>query len=157
MDDIEKLSLQSGPSHLREFCLRKSEADQVTETQRNSFSSAIRLIPIGRSRGGEIPRWPARPESNDPTQWLFHGRPEESTAPLQVAVARLLGYRWPAELDDKMRLSKRARTLVKRCEELAKFAADDGIVCIPSVRGKEPAAIGSKRCCRAPVSARKGA
>jgi hypothetical protein len=80
------------------------------------------------------------PESDDPTQWLFHGRPEESTAPLQVAVARLLGYRWPAELDAKMRPSKRARALVKRCDELAKFGDDDGIVCIPSVRGEEPAA-----------------
>jgi len=80
------------------------------------------------------------PESDGPTQWLFHGRPEESTAPLQVAVARLLGYRWPAELDDKMRLSKRARTLVERCDELLKFADDEGIVCIPSVRGEEPAA-----------------
>ena len=80
------------------------------------------------------------PESNDPTQWLCHGRPEESTAPLQVAVARLLGYRWPAELDDKMRLSKRARALVKQCDELVGFADHDGIVCIPSVRGEEPAA-----------------
>ena len=80
------------------------------------------------------------PESNDPTQWLFHGRPEESTAPLHVAVSRLLGYRWPAELEDEMRLSKQARVLVTRCEELAKFADDDGIVCIPAVRGEEPAA-----------------
>ena len=87
------------------------------------------------------------PESNDPRQWLFHGRPEESTGPLQVAVARLLGYRWPGELDDKsegpqggMRLSKRARALVAKCGELAKFADGDGIVCIPSVRGEEPAA-----------------
>jgi hypothetical protein len=80
------------------------------------------------------------PESNDPTQWLFHGRPEESTSPLQVAVARLLGYRWPAELDENMRLSTKARELVKRCGELAKFMDDDGIVCIPSIRGEEPAA-----------------
>ena len=80
------------------------------------------------------------PESDDPTQWLFHGRPEESTAPLQVAVARLLGRRWPAELDDEMRLSKRARALVKRCEALLKFVDDDGIVCVPSVRGEAPAA-----------------
>jgi len=80
------------------------------------------------------------PESDDPTIWLFHGRPEESTAPLQVAVARLLGYRWPAELDDKMRLSKRARDLVKQCGELSKFADNDGIVCIPAVRGEDPAA-----------------
>jgi hypothetical protein len=80
------------------------------------------------------------PESDDPTQWLFHGWPGDSTAPFQVAVARLMGYRWPAELDGKMRLSKRARALVKRCEELAKFADDDGIVCISSIRGEEPAA-----------------
>jgi hypothetical protein len=56
-----------------------------------------------------------------------------------VAVARLLGYRWPAELDDKMHLSKRARALVKRCEELSKFGDNEGIVGIPSVRGEEPA------------------
>ncbi len=79
------------------------------------------------------------PESDDPTQWLFHGRPEASTAPLQVAVARLLGYRWPAELDAEMRLSARARELVRRCDELREFADNDGIVCIPAVRTKLPA------------------
>lgn len=80
------------------------------------------------------------PESDNPTQWLFHGQPEESIAPLQVAVARLLGYRWPAELDDKMRLSKRAQTLIQKCGELAKFVDNDGIVCIPAIRGESPAA-----------------
>ena len=38
-------------------------------------------------------------ESSDPTQWLFHGHPQTATDPLQVAVARLAGYRWPAETD----------------------------------------------------------
>ncbi len=79
------------------------------------------------------------PESDDPTQWLFHGRPEQSTSPLQVAVSRLLGYKWPAELDSEMRLSERARDLVARCSELDEFVDDDGIVCIPSVRGEDPA------------------
>jgi hypothetical protein len=65
------------------------------------------------------------PSSNDPTQWLFEGRPEASSAPLQVAVARLLGYRWPehAESDD-----------------LNEFADADGIACLPSVAGEPPAA-----------------
>ncbi len=82
------------------------------------------------------------PESDDPTQWLFHGHLYEAgeDAMLQVAVARLLGYRWPAELDPDMRLSERARELADECEELVKFADKDGIVCIPSVRGEEPAA-----------------
>ncbi|MBF0409658.1 MAG: N-6 DNA methylase [Candidatus Riflebacteria bacterium] len=34
--------------------------------------------------------------SNDPTQWIFHGNPAKSDEPLQVAVAELLGYNWPA-------------------------------------------------------------
>jgi len=82
------------------------------------------------------------PESDYPTQWLFHGRPDEARegTELQVAVARLLGYRWLAELDDKMCLSKRARALVKKCGELAKFADGDGIVCIPPVGGEPSAA-----------------
>ncbi|ACU89424.1 Eco57I restriction-modification methylase domain-containing protein [Desulfomicrobium baculatum] len=79
------------------------------------------------------------PESDDPTQWLFHGRPENSFAPLQVAVARLLGYRWPAELDANMRLSNRASKLANSCAELGHFADSDGIVCIPPVRGEAPA------------------
>jgi len=81
------------------------------------------------------------PDSDDPTQWVFPGRPDEAQegTELQVGVARLLGYRWPAELDDMMRLSKRARAMVKKCGELAKFADNDGIVCIPALRGEEPA------------------
>ena len=35
--------------------------------------------------------------SYDPTQWVFAGRPEQSNAALQVAIARLLGYRWPEQ------------------------------------------------------------
>lgn len=90
------------------------------------------------SNNGGLPE----PESDAPSQWLFHGRPDEAQegAELQVAVARLLGYRWPAELDDKMQLSKRAQALVAKCGELAKFGDNDGIVCIPAVRGEEPAA-----------------
>ncbi len=79
------------------------------------------------------------PESNDPTQWVFHGRPEDSSTPLHVGVARLLGYCWPAEIDKGMRLSERARNLVNSCNELSRYIDDDGIVCISSVRGEEPA------------------
>ena len=55
------------------------------------------------------------PYSDDPTQWIFHGHPcgsviwdeaakwtaigpkRTDATVLQTAVARLLGYRWPAE------------------------------------------------------------
>lgn len=80
-----------------------------------------------------------KPYTNDPTQWIFHGHPSKSADPLQVAIARLLGYRWPAELDDEMELSDEAKALVEETEGLLSFADKDGIVCIPSVRGEAPA------------------
>ncbi|MCG9093544.1 Eco57I restriction-modification methylase domain-containing protein [Laribacter hongkongensis] len=79
------------------------------------------------------------PQTNSPTQWLFHGHPQPATDPLQVAVARLAGYRWPAETDESMELADEARTWIARCEALTEHIDDDGIVCLPSVRG-EPAA-----------------
>jgi hypothetical protein len=81
-----------------------------------------------------------KPYSPDPTQWLFHGHPADSTAPLQVAVARLLGYRWPAESDRTMELSDEARAWVARSAALLPFADKDGIVCLPPVRGELAAA-----------------
>jgi hypothetical protein len=80
-----------------------------------------------------------KPYSDAPTQWLFHGHPCPSPEPLQVAVARLVGYRWPAEIDASMELSDEARGWIDRCEALLGHADADGIVCLPSVRG-EPAA-----------------
>ena len=65
------------------------------------------------------------PWSDDPTQWLFEGRPEVSTAPLQVAVARLVGYRWPNQAES---------------DDLDGFDDADGIVCLPAVAGEPPAA-----------------
>jgi len=99
-----------------------------------------------------------KPYTDDPTQWIFHGHPcgsviwsEETkwtafgalrtdSSVLQVAVARLLGYRWPAELDPKMELSDESRTLVAKCDELLSFADKDGIVSIPAHRGEPSAA-----------------
>ena len=65
------------------------------------------------------------PWSNEPTQWLFGGRPEVSTAPLQVAVALLSGYRWPEQAES---------------DDVEPFTDTDGIVCLPSVAGEAPAA-----------------
>ena len=64
---------------------------------------------------------------------------QDAAATLQVAVARLLGYRWPAESDLQMRLSKRARDLVKRCEELTALPTPTAsLAFLPC--GEEPAA-----------------
>ncbi len=169
-----------------------------------------------------------KPYSDDPTQWIFHGHPcgsviwnEETkilengplrtdASVLQVAVARLLGYRWPAEIaltpdpspsgrgencvipdlspggrgenrlmsdpsrktigenrvipdpspkgrgenhvplplgeggrrpgEGEMELADEQRAWVTKCDALLKYVDEDGIVCISSVRGEEPAA-----------------
>jgi hypothetical protein len=72
--------------------------------------------------------------SDDPTQWLFHGDLKFSTAPLQVAVARLVGYAWPVEFDGEKDQPNDDRKTV-----LASHLDKDGIVCIPPV-GREASA-----------------
>ena len=72
-------------------------------------------------------RWPdglPEPHSDDPTQWLFDGGPAESTSPLHVAVARLLGYRWPQQDVDG----------------LSHLAIPDGMLPLSPASGQEPAA-----------------
>ncbi len=64
------------------------------------------------------------PHSDDPTQWLFKGNVVGSEAPLQVAVARLLGYRWPDQEPD----------------DLDELADSDGLVSLVSVSGERPGA-----------------
>jgi hypothetical protein len=81
-----------------------------------------------------------KPYSDEPTQWLFHGHPKPATDPLQVAIARLLGYQWPAETDADMELADEARAWIAESAKLASLADDDGIACIPPVRGEKPAA-----------------
>jgi hypothetical protein len=122
------------------FCRKETYNEAVRKIdQSQKVRGALLRVPFERHHDPTDVNAIPDPESNDPTQWLFHGRPEYSTAPLQVAVARLLGYRWPAELDAEMHLSQQARDLIARCSDLDEFIDDDGIVCIPSVRGEDPA------------------
>lgn len=81
-----------------------------------------------------------KPYSDDSTQWIFHGHPQPSTEPLQVAVARLLGYHWPAESDTEMELSDKSRDWIARSAALNALSDDDGIVCLSPLRGEKAAA-----------------
>jgi hypothetical protein len=110
----------------------------------------------------QYPNGLPQPYTNDPTQWIFHGHPcgsviwheqDKKTAMgelrkddtvLQTALARLLGYQWPAELDrssdEPMALADEQRQWVKACKSLNALMDDDGIACIPAIRGEKPAA-----------------
>ncbi|HVB82655.1 MAG TPA: N-6 DNA methylase [Candidatus Binataceae bacterium] len=76
-----------------------------------------------------------RPHSNDPTQWLFNGYPNGAEQPLQVAVARLLGYRWPRQTGS----SFMDCPPITEPDGLEGLAVADGIICLTAVMGAEPA------------------
>lgn len=146
------------------FCSSPSYSIEVRKiTQALKVRGDLIKIPFDLEHWTKIaqkkyPQGLPKPYSNDPTQWIFHGHPcgsviwnEEKKQTtqgslrtddtvLQVAVARLLGYRWPAELDEEMELADEQREWVKRCDSLLPFIDEDGIVCIAPVRGEASAA-----------------
>lgn len=75
------------------------------------------------------------PQALDPTQWIFGGHPRGASNPLQVAVARLVGYRWP-----RQRQATFLDFSALGPDGLEPHADDDGIVCLPSLRGEATAA-----------------
>lgn len=97
--------------------------------QRINFNSGtVAKIPFDLGHWTKVAaeRYPdglPKPKSDDPTQWLFRGTIAGSEAPLHVALARLLGYRWPDQSPDA----------------LDTHADPDGIVCLPPVAGDAPA------------------
>lgn len=139
-----------------------SEAARKLDQKLNVTAATITKVPFDLAHWTQVaaeqyPNGLPQPYTNDPTQWTFHGHPcgaviWDDTAKwtahgplraddtvLHIAVARLLGYRWPAELDAEMELAAEQREWANRCEALLPFADSDGIVCIPAVRGEAPA------------------
>ncbi len=139
-----------------------NETVRKVDQSRKVTNATLVKVPFDIERWTQVARerFPyglPKPYSNDPTQWIFHGHPvcsvvwdenskqtihgrlrSDSTV-LQTAVARLIGYRWPAEQDSSITLDDKQRELVVRCTELHQFEDEDGIVCIPSVRGENAA------------------
>ena len=131
---------------LTAYCLSEEYAIEVRKIDQQLKLTTATLLKVpfdiekwAKVAARQFPNGLPKPYSDDPAQWIFHGHPTKAEESLQVSIARLLGYRWPAEMDDKMELSDEARELVKRCESLLPFADEDGIVCIPSVSGEKNA------------------
>ncbi|MBI3372700.1 MAG: SAM-dependent methyltransferase [Betaproteobacteria bacterium] len=73
-------------------------------------------------------------ESTDPTQWILTGHPKDSVAPLHVAAARLLGFRWPRQTGS---LFSQCPALME--DGLERHADHDGIVTVSPVKGEQSA------------------
>lgn len=78
------------------------------------------------------------PDTDDPTQWFFHGSPTSGSALLLVGVALLLGYVWPTAVRE-VAVSPRAGELIRRSISSGALADIDGIVCIAALKGEAPA------------------
>jgi hypothetical protein len=83
----------------------------------------------------KFPQGLPKPYSRDPTQWLFSGHSSDTDAPLQVAVCRMLGYRWPRQTGSSF-----ADAPALPDDGLERHGDRDGIVALNPVKGEQPAA-----------------
>ena len=119
-----------------EFASAIRALDQALSVTESTF----RVVPFDRDRwralaADRYPNGLPNPASASPTQWLFSGHPVGSDAPLHVAVARALRYRWPRQNGSSF-----TDCPALDPDDLDTHADDDGIVCLPSLRGEAPAA-----------------
>ena len=75
-----------------------------------------------------------KPFSSDATQWLFDGHPAGADEPLHVAVARLVGYKWPRQTGSSF-----PDCPALGPDGLEPLSDEDGIVCLAPVRGEASA------------------
>jgi hypothetical protein len=127
-DDVEALWAYAASGELATAARALDQAIKVTSA---TFTKIGFDAAEWKERAAELPV----PKSNEPTQWLFAGHPLASSAPLHVAVARLLGYRWPRQTGSSFMDCPAVGT-----DGLESYADDDGIVCLQSLRGEAPAA-----------------
>jgi hypothetical protein len=125
---------------LYRFCSSKEFAEEVRKLDRTlkvtnktltkiPFELSIRTEPSNRQCNV-----PCDTASIDPTQWRFRGHPRGSDAPLQVAVIRLLGYRWPRQTGSGFMDCPPTEP-----DGLEQHADNDGIVCLTAQKGEAPA------------------
>jgi hypothetical protein len=119
-----------------EFIEQVRQIDQAVSVTESSFVKVPFNIAHWQKVAAE--KYPAglpKPFSSDPTQWLFNGHPKASDQPLHVAVARLLGYRWPRQTGSSF-----PDCPALGPDGLEELADHEGIVCLSASKGEAPAA-----------------
>lgn len=147
------------------YCESKEYEDNIRsiDNKLNVTNATLVKVPFDKERWRKVaeekyPNGLPQPFTNDPSQWIFHGHPCKSVIwneetkktceydlriddnVMQVAVARMLGYKWPAENDKTMELAPEQRAIVDSVtEEFKDYVDDDGIVCIPALNREKAA------------------
>jgi len=135
-DENASIIIPENPEHLESlwcFCSSESFAPSIRaidDSIKVTCGSLVKVpFDLNHWQSVAAEKYPnGLPEtySNDPTQWIFKGDIPTCTDPLQVAVARLLRYRWPEQPNT--------------ADAIDKLADSDGILCLPGVRGEAAAA-----------------
>jgi hypothetical protein len=107
----------------------KTEVRRIDQSLKVT-TNTLEKIPLEIQRWREVgsatyPKGLNARHSPKPTEWTFNGDIHASNNPLQVAVARLLGYRWPHQ--------------PKTADTIDDLVDSDGILCLPGVRGEAAA------------------
>lgn len=149
-DDNTVCLIPKNPAHLPAlwaFCSDPTYAPLVREKDRSlKVRAGLVNVPFDLAQWTQISaeRYPdglPEPYSDEPTQWLFHGHPKQAErgTQLHVALARLAGYRWPAESDPDMRLSPQAQEWLANAATLPDADAD-GVLPLSAVGAERPLA-----------------
>lgn len=144
-NDLSVPIIPHDPEHvaaLMAFCSDHSFTDAVrTQTQSLQIRVGYFLgVPFDLAHWQNVAakRYPnglPKPHSTDPTQWFFNGHPKDSDSPLHVAVARLVGYRWPRQTGSSF-----PDCPALGPDGLEKHEDDDGIVPLTALKGESGAA-----------------
>lgn len=127
-ENVCAVIIPKSPQHLPAvwaFCSSPDFAKSVREVDSSLGVTANTLAKVPfdvshwQSVADEIGGVP-EPTSSDPTQWIFDGTPSSAVHPLQVGVARLLGYRWPQQTYDT----------------IDRYADSDGIAALVALPGE---------------------
>lgn len=124
------------------FCSSASFHDAIREIDQkvNVTNSTLVKVPFDLAHWQGVanenyPEGLPKPFAVGSTQWLFNGRPRGAKHPLHVAVARLLGYRWPRQTGSSF-----PECPALGPDGLEGLADADGIVPISPTKGEAAAA-----------------
>jgi hypothetical protein len=117
-----------------EFSAAIRSIEQAVKVNNATVGKVPFDIDYWRDRAKEaFPLGLPKPEIDDARQWSFHGSPNGCEQSLQVAVARVLGYKWPRQLGISF----------PQCDAVATDRLEphnDGIMCLSALVGEESAA-----------------
>jgi hypothetical protein len=130
------------------FCSSPEFSAEVRKIDKklNLTNSTLAKVPFDLSRwqrlASEIyPNGLPNQVSRDPTQWLFKGHPSASDQTLHVAVARLVGYKWPRQTGSGF-----PECPAVGPDDLERLEDADGIMCLSAINREQPAVNRLRQC-----------